>query len=364
MHLKKLQSLRKILKTLGIYYYNEVATFLIKCYEGEYEDITTIDNKELSKNLDIPLTKASKILSNLKKIGVVKSNITRNSYTVIGSDLVELVFFQWVNQHNNDYCRSLNAIIKEDIHSVIHKHIDVHQRSKILEDILEHTELDTNIYQESQLFEFSALRPINKLDEKMIEIIDSYFSASFYEYYRKFAVKIKSRIEKIIDDRIKEGVHYFIYCFKSLIDHFLTDPKFANYSKKDKGEMLIAYLKFVRDGLKDLEDLILKNKLLIIINFENDKLMGKMKIIGPHVISDYNIDPNLPYKMTSIYQYGPEYAQNIRNIFANIFESQAENIKEEYDHLPETIYKRHIGERLYEKSLEKIEKKIKEFQSL
>jgi hypothetical protein len=238
---------------LGIYYYNEVANFLIKCYEGEYEDIESIDNKKLSNNLDVPLKKASKILSNLKKIGVVKSNIARNSYTVIRSDLVELVFFQWVNQHNNDYCRSLNTILKDDIHSAIHKHIDIHQRSRILEEILEHTKLNTNFYQESQLFEFSALRPIDKLDEKMIEIIDSYFSSSFYEYYRKFAIKIKSRIEKIIDDRVKEGVHYFIYCFKSLIDHFLTDPKFGKYSKEEKGEMLIAYLKVVGNGLKDLK---------------------------------------------------------------------------------------------------------------
>ncbi|TFF88356.1 MAG: hypothetical protein EU549_03195 [Promethearchaeota archaeon] len=364
-NIQKIQALKDILKNLNVKYYNELSQFVLKLHNGEYDNLKDmeIDNKKLVDSLDdIDETKASKILSNLNKIGIVRSSIERNKYKIIPKEECQHILYNIINTYNNTNCENLNKIYSDPIHSTLYKKINPYKRFNIMNELVESIELNTNIYQESLIFEFLSV-PESR-GTIIRKIFGKYFTDELFDKFKERGEKFKQRLTKIIDNGIKGGKHRFIYCFGAPINYYLNNPEFNNISLTEKKDTLIQILRILKEGLVGIKEFILKNKLFILFEFKRKQFLGSTFIFSPHIFKEYNLDPSSPYKISVLYYYNKQLAEYMGEIFEKMFISNLKSLKSHYDIYAGTIYKIVLGKNLYKKAIKTIDDEIEEIEDL
>ncbi|MHA1751451.1 MAG: hypothetical protein ACTSYZ_03695 [Candidatus Helarchaeota archaeon] len=368
MDSEKIQKLNIIMNLLkakkdSIQYYDEVSRFIFEVLNGNFDNYNIIDNRILSKVLNITKMKASKVLRILYLNGLINKNVEKNSYNLISPHKFKTIFFDWVLLKSSEFTNNLSNLFQEKIYPSSFRNLDLGQALELINSRIKNLDLNISIYQESMTSEFTSLTKFNEIPKIKRELLNKYISQSVYENFYERHCNLRSRLEKIVDEN-KDGKLYSINCLKNLFGFIILKQLTELIPKRTVKEIGNEILNIILDGIESFKEFILKNKYLFIIDFNKEQFFGPSWMAGAENILFFKNNAHNPFKLTPIYNYSINFTDKLKSIFCEIFNSLLIPIKKEITPIADSLFRHDLGKYLYEHSLKVINQKLQEIEEL
>ncbi|MHA1649446.1 MAG: winged helix-turn-helix transcriptional regulator, partial [Candidatus Helarchaeota archaeon] len=118
-------SIKQLLKSNGGHYYKESIILLDEILKGTFQENPTLNNKIVANLLNISKEKASKILSNLTKNGLVKKSLEENNYIAPSPNQIESLFFEIFTRSMNKVINNLNNLFNKSLNATIYEKLNL-----------------------------------------------------------------------------------------------------------------------------------------------------------------------------------------------------------------------------------------------
>ena len=359
----KLNAIRDLLRSQNISCYKETYIFLKDFLNKKIDENSFVDNQSISNMLGISKNKASKIISDLNKIKILKRSLTERKYYLPSYFDLKIKFMDLANNFINNFTENLSPLIGIKYKSTLYKFLNVIEGYLKVSELYNNTDLEDNIYYVTILSELAcpkSFKDITPLNQKLIK---KYFSKIGYNSWHQRYVYLKERLNKIIDHNIENGRIYYIIYLKKFFQMFNSEN--FKLEKDDKKNFILSIIDRIRFSLEELKEFIIKNKIFILIITEPHFYFIPMTIIGNHIFHILSEDIGNPFKFNILYIYNSELARHYIDSFLLLFKSSniiKEYYKEVYS-LPESIREKNLGKYLYNKCIEIIDKEIEYFEN-
>ena len=352
---KRLNAINNILKKTDVLYYKEVVYFIDKFINGAFNLSEPLNNEYIAKILDLNRIKASKILSNLYKLKIIK-RIGRNEYQLITNNQFMNLVYKWMEKSINKELINLDILFKRKNMVAFFENFDIINGFQFYNKIYNSININMNIYQENNISELIFANSWKNLTELQKNIITSTISREVYEILNKRYIILKNRLKKIIKNKNSMGKIYQINSPRIENDIFLTELSIKEFSKKKIKDYLITVFNNYKNEIYNLEEYIVNNKLLLIINLNHDKCNGPISLLGDHVFQFFQEDSLAPQKISMLYSYNNQLSTILTDKYMNLFKIVIAKITKERnkENIIATYYKEDLGQYLFEDAINKI----------
>ncbi|MHA1751886.1 MAG: hypothetical protein ACTSWR_11435 [Candidatus Helarchaeota archaeon] len=316
---EKLIAIRNIVKKSKIYFYKEVILFIDKYLNGEIPPNSIIDKSNISAILNIDKIKVSKILSILKKLGVIEKIGNQKYYLKKVSDFKNIAK-NWVMDSISNDLDDLNLLFNEHSQITFFQNLDLLAGYSKSNELISTLNLNKNIYQENCLCELLFKENWDGIPNSHKDVIDGSISKYIYELYHTKYLILKKKLDSLSNDPYCSGKFYYITCLKQIKNIFF--PQFIDSVKplpKKNRKTLVYLLNNFRDGIYEFKRYFDKNKFMLIINTSFDRFNGPMILVDNYFLQLYYEDYYSPINSSILYFNNPHISRIISDKFIKLF---------------------------------------------
>ncbi|MHA1230761.1 MAG: hypothetical protein ACTSRP_03985 [Candidatus Helarchaeota archaeon] len=326
----KLIAIKKLIKKANIRYYNEVINFIDSFLNGDFNSYPYLTNKIVfdvlneNYNLNIDLNKASKILSILNNLQIVKK-MGKNKYFLIEIDEFKNIAYSWVIKNIERDINNLNTIFKNRNKLAIFECLNIKDGLKLHNKIFNSLDLSINIYQENNIPEFLFNKKWTELAKYQQIGLSNYLSEFYYKSYNTIYTNLKLRLEKLIEFKGKTG-KIFRIIYPNLLNYlFMKNLNTKLTPKRKAKELLIKHINSFKNELIKLKPYFQENILFLIIELDNETFSNPISLMGPNFFqASYKTLIDLS-KASLIYFYSEELSRIYRENYIKFFKYLLKN---------------------------------------
>ncbi|MHA1229905.1 MAG: hypothetical protein ACTSRP_02235 [Candidatus Helarchaeota archaeon] len=320
MNKNKQKAAFDFLKSIKFRFYNETATFISKFLDGEFDNFTYIDSKIISESLNITPTKATKVLTHLRKNNLIKKSPDKNKYSKLEKEDFEYQCYNFLEFFITKCLVNLKSIFDNEINISFYRKFDPLKGLEFHNNLIKTHNLNTDLYLEIPITSFAAYTPWDKLNDADQKLYDLCIHKLIYLAKHKRFQVIKSRLTRIYKKNLN-SIIYFVIFLKRYFQTNITTLLAHNISNETIKQFLFTELKQIESAIKDLSPFFENNNLLVLIDFNRTCFNGPISIIPPYVFRMYyeGASENKIYQLFTY--FGERYCNNIIHIYKQFFKN-------------------------------------------
>jgi len=326
----RLNAIKNIIKKSNKIYYNDVIYFLNKYLNGEIKPYSELNNYIISKELGISKNKASKILSNLEKLEIVK-RLGYNKYLLITFKEFRELVQTWVENSINKDVDAFNYVCETNYNLSFYENFSLESGYRNFRNIFKNISSEIDILQENGFSELLCNRKWDDLSPVQQEIFGLIFPKSIYEIYYNTYNILRKRLVLMGSNNENTGRIYRIICLKKVLNIFNSDLYMSRFSKKKIRDFLITYFNNLKNEIILLKKYFEMNKLLLIIDINNEKYNGPISIMGQHIFQIFHSDSRIAANVSILHINNKNLAEKLKVIYLKLFDSLFRNMAIKYN---------------------------------
>ncbi|MHA1784728.1 MAG: hypothetical protein ACTSVY_07535 [Candidatus Helarchaeota archaeon] len=350
------REIQRILKIAGGQYLNESAKVLNKLYfKGNYQNVK-VNNRLIADMMEITTIKASKILSVLARINLIRKATEENAYFIHDIKKLYQICLDQLNKSWKGDIQAINNIFSKKIFTPFVENVNIFTMYHAFKDMFRATNLRSNIYLEINSGGPACCTPFDNLDRTTQKFLNEQLSKGAYDIFHERYKTLKWRLEEQKRRNIEEGTVYYIICVYSMRSLIL---KLSEKNGLDPIHSYKIFLKNLELFFQDCFDFLINGQLQILIDLEHKNINGPLGIFGNNAYLCLIENPIILGNYRVLHYYDPEiirfFTTSYKTLFENMMRLEGYSESKEFSNF--LLHEKRC-KWLYESQLRKIQNEI------